>query len=200
MAGTLIEWSPEAAKSWAGYIDLYGVWGSEARRREERRWYGEMAKANPAALEHLLVKEAKERLAEALGLVCHRQKIDDWYARQRRAAKQALILRLRADEGADAREGRNYRMWRRWSEGGVTYAQLGQEFGMSGSRAGQIVSRQREIVPLRQKIWAEARRNLGRPIDLDAGRKDYRGIWWGQWGDDQRTDSITQKISRGLFW
>jgi hypothetical protein len=172
-----LEWSSEAARSWAGYIALYGVWGSEARRREERRWYGEMAAKNPAALEHLLVGDAKERLAEALRGVCRRQQIDDWYAEQRTRARQALLLRLRANEGADATTGRNYRMWRRYQEGNVTYAQLGREFGMSGSRAGQVVIRQREIAPLRQRIWLEGRRNLGRPLDIDANREDYRGKW-----------------------
>jgi hypothetical protein len=186
--GQILEWSPEAAKSWAGYIGLYGVWGSAARRREERRWYGKMAEGNPAALEHLLARHA------------YRENLAAWHAECAHRSRQALLLRLRANEGADATTGRNYRIWRRWSEGGVTYAQLGREFGMSGHRAGDIVARQRAIAPLRQKIWLEGRRNLGRPIDLDAGRKDYRGIWWGQWGDDQRTDSITQKISRGLFW
>jgi len=176
-----LEWSLAAAKSWAGYIGLYGVYGGAARRREERRWYGQMAARNLVALEHLLVQQAKERTHEAVKTLllrqAYRDKIDAWYAEQRKRARQALLLRLRANEGADATTGRNYRMWRRYMQGNVTYAQLGQEFGMSGSRAGQIVIRQREIAPLRQKIWAEGRRNLGRPLDIDANGEDYRGKW-----------------------
>jgi len=176
--GMTLEWSPEAAKSWAGYIELYGQgYGTRARQREEGRWHREMAARHPAACEHLLVSDAKEKLAASLATVLHRQKIEAWYKSQRRSARQALLLRLRANQGADATTGRNYRIWRRYQEGNVTFAMLGQEFGISGGRAGQIVIRQREIAPLRQKIWLEGRWNLGRPLDIDANREDYRGKW-----------------------
>ena len=172
-----LEWSPAAARSWAGYISLYGAYGEAARSAEERRWYREMAARNPAALEHLLVSEARAHLEASLSAVRYRAEREAWYEEERQRARQALKIRLRADTGADATTGRNYRIWRRYQEGGVTFAMLGKEFGISGSRARQIVAYQREIAPLRQEIWLEGRRNLGRPLDIDADAEDYRGKW-----------------------
>jgi hypothetical protein len=176
-----LEWSQAAAKSWAGYIELYGVYGTQARRKEERRWYGEMARGNPAALEHLLASRCRERIEEAaltlLSRQAYRDKLAAWHAECAHRARQALLLRLRANTGAAATTGRNYRIWRRYEEGKLSLAAVGKEFGISGRRVGQIVARQREILPLRQKIWAEKRHNLGRPLDIDANQEDYRGKW-----------------------
>jgi hypothetical protein len=107
----------------------------------------------------------------------YRDKLAAWHAECAHRARQALLLRLRANTGAAATTGRNYRIWRRYEEGKLSLAAVGKEFGISGRRVGQIVARQREILPLRQKIWAEKRHNLGRPLDIDANQEDYRGKW-----------------------
>ena len=101
-----------------------------------------------------------------------------WYAQQEHAAKQALLLRLRANEGADATTGRNYRIWRRYEEGKRDLARLGKEFGISGHRAGA------DRRPAARNSAVAAEDLVGKPAATSAGRststpnrEDYRGKW-----------------------
>lgn len=187
-----LDYVPAVEKSWAGYIELFGqAFGAEARRAEERRWHIALAQGDPVLLEHKLGRAATA-IEASVRRLRYREEQEQWREGQRRRARGALKIRLRDNEGADATTGRNYKIWRRyregrhpkgggkWFNGPVTYAQLAQEFGISVGRVGAIVTRQRELAPLRQEIWAEGRQNLGRPVDLDLNQEDYRGKWLEQ--------------------
>jgi hypothetical protein len=71
---------------------------------------------------------------------------------------------------------RNYQIWAMYRAGGRTLADVGREFGLSGSRASGIVQVQQAVedsrVALSAEKWRRAgsRQDLGRPVDMGGPR------------------------------